>query len=278
MYIQKLFVLSLLILAACSTAPAVHSVGHSALVDCQKFDGANYCVTFDPASTNQDEIVALHGFMDDEHMFQKSYFKDAVKQAKEFIGLYGNNPPKIITISYGRSWMLTPLSRYSSPQKATVPHILSVLAEIEHRYPLRGRRMGFGISMGGFNLTQVALRNPGLFEKIALVNPFFNKCDPFKIWTINNGCVKCTIELIVNARNVIIANFPTPELWAEVDPLPLLVKSSGLPKMIVTDGTNDGFLFYYKAQEFAATSGATWIPTSFDHVHWPVKDIWEFLK
>lgn len=113
--------------------------------------GQNYkvCVYENPNSTNNDVLYKMHGLGGNELQF----FED--ERWIETLRLWGNRSPKVVTLSYGRFWLLAEAnsSRVSGLFEHFVDTIMP-LAESELGL-VNPRRLLLGNSMGGFNAAQL---------------------------------------------------------------------------------------------------------------------------
>lgn len=136
-----------------------------------------YCIYTTPGSANPDVIYHLHGAGEDERSWETNgagdFMSDAWLKA-------GKPAPTIVSVSFGRTWLLA--SRNESQDSGLYEvFVNSVIPYIENRVlnGVHGKRSLFGYSMGGYNGSQLYLKNPELFHRVVLGCPALSNVSPY---------------------------------------------------------------------------------------------------
>lgn len=136
----------------------------------------SYCITKTVGSTNQEVLYFFHGGGGSENQWNQ--MSPAIYA--EWTAM-GAQPPVVITISFGEYWLLV------DPNGAENSGLLPVFAQavIPQMENLAlgapaAKRSLMGLSMGGFNGTQVLAKlPPETFSRVALVCPALVDLSPF---------------------------------------------------------------------------------------------------
>lgn len=167
--------------AAAETAPPAAPL-HECFREPGQSSGADaafaWCVTRLPNSDPGVVLYHLHGRDLDEHIWNDpTFYTELVKTQWSQAGL---TPPTIVTVSFGREWVLAP--RGQAKQTGLRERFLTrALPRIEQGLGGAPRtRLLLGESMGGFNAIQ--LLDSGLFAKAAILCPIVYDLDyPFTL-------------------------------------------------------------------------------------------------
>jgi hypothetical protein len=142
--------------------------------------------------------------------------------------------------------------------------------------------------MGGFNAAVLSLKNPKLFQRVALLCPGISTVGPYTpesdVRTFLDRHQPFINENYV--RNLIswaLAEFPTQQDWMNHNPLHLantIVKSS--PAYYVSCGTQDEYGFFEGAEQFAQLAQARgasvkWVPLDGAHCAIDANSVAEFI-
>ncbi len=130
---------------------------------------ANICVHRQTESKSRDILYFFHGLGEDERNWIKKPNYKTVRADWRDLGFAA---PVVINVSFGSLWLLAPLGSKSASGLYEV-FLNQVMPYVEHQLvpDFSGHRYLIGMSMGGFNAAQIALRNPALFKKVALLCP-----------------------------------------------------------------------------------------------------------
>lgn len=209
--------------------------------------------------------------------------------------------PALVSCSFGPSWFLTDKTD-ARPVSGTAEFVDLVIPAVEKLVGRDRRTIGFGRSMGGFNLLSVHLYDPGLFDALVFVSPALlavsPASDPGEISAYVRRTGAYTARQSVMSlfgvsldRNVmrLLANRAgiagTPSEWDRIDPLAALSRRGSFPPVpvLVTCGERDEFGLLEGsvrlAEEFRRTGSA--VETGFgpgNHSYVPVLRIKEFLS
>src|SRR5262249_37831686 len=126
------------------------------------------CIYTAAQGTNEDVAYLFHGRNLDEKLWNdNTYYTSMIQKTRQETG---DKPPKIVTISFGRTWLLT---RKGSSSQAGLLDVLTreVLPAVEARIGKPHRRLVFGESMGGVNTLLAALKTHGVFQKAISLCP-----------------------------------------------------------------------------------------------------------
>ena len=144
----------------------------------EKFLDIKYSYCYDSSNDSQDMIVYMHGAFSSAKAWTKPAFFSTKKFLEVKIGM--KKQPKALTISFGRSWMLTnQTERDKRPKYATIENFMKVLGHLERKHFRPKRRFLVGISMGGHNALQLYLHKPKMWDRAVIVNPLQTECHPF---------------------------------------------------------------------------------------------------
>ena len=130
---------------------------------------AKICVHRQPESRSRDILYFFHGLGEDERNWIK---KTNYKTVRAVWAELGFEAPLVVNVSFGDLWLLTPAGVKPASGmlelfvKQVMPYVEETLVP-----DFSGKRYLIGMSMGGFNGAQLALRNPSLFKKVALLCP-----------------------------------------------------------------------------------------------------------
>lgn len=138
-----------------------------------------------------------------------------------------------------------------------------------------GRRHLIGQSMGGFSAAEVALRNPGMFSRVALLCPAITTVGPFSSPVEIDDYIQRTganPRLVKRMLKISRSVFINQKDWENHDPLRLLKKydSSKRSKFYVSTGLSDGYGFLEGSEEFVDIAKdqsiiSKWVPVPGGH-------------
>jgi len=219
----------------------------------------SFCIDQEKGSTSQDVLLYLHGAGGSEHEWVNSPY------AETFYSKWGMKAPTVISISYGKTWLLVEKNDsdesglYEHFTQIALPHVESML--LFHPAKI----MLVGASMGGFNASQLYLKQPQLFSKVALACPALFELDSKAIYSDddsdNNDDDSSDMDSEVSkyvartraneddvnfALGVYLDYFPDEDSWNAASPIDLAAKwvTPAFPPLYVSCGDADQFGFF----------------------------------
>lgn len=180
------------------------------------------------------------------------------KSAGEFENAFtaGVDNIKIITVSFGREWILDPFPpKYmNNPDANVVTFRNEVMKEIESIESLPKPWQAVGHSMGALNLATLALSYPSVFDKIVLAHPMIIACDP---WAFVVG-LKC-----VGGITLLGSEFTEDKWKTQVDPILRVKKAVSLPPTLVLACNSDQFKLVEGPKKFVAEANRSGLKANF---------------
>lgn len=251
----------------------------------------SYCIRKLVNGKRKEVLWFNHGAADNADVWNLDMLKkiagmtNAPEKMKDFWNEWGDDAPTIISVSFGRVFMVTAYpNRTMRPQNATVEYFTgTVIPALEKKYSLEGRpRWIMGISQGGANTFTLASISPQLWSKAVLLNPMFNRpdCHPYDF--INFNCK----GLSPGASFLVQQNYQGRQHWDEwgVYGSAKKVLDGRLPQTYIQCDADDPWGFRLGVDKICAMLKLKNIdvrceilPGS-DHTHWDVKKVVEFLK
>lgn len=208
---------------------------------------ADYCYSA-PAAPSDTLLVFFHGLGGNERFFSQSdLFQDLMTRLRS-----EGREPWVISISYGRMWLLTEVAGSKQLFSQTMNQVLPTL---ERKLKPEGfqHKVLMGMSMGGFNASQVLLKQPEAFEKVLLLCPAITSIGPLatnaevQAYIDRTGASSFKIHLVQNFTR---REFPTATDWDAHAPLTLAEKATRLPDTYVSCGLRDDYGFQEGAKMF----------------------------
>lgn len=246
-------------------------------------DGAvRYCVHGAQTGSNGDIVYHLHGRNLNEHIWNDdTYYTSMVQSQWERSGVI---PPKVVTISYGPTWLLT----LKGEKKASglLEDFISHLPSIETNIGAPRRRILLGESMGGLNVLVAGLNYPTEFDKVAALCPGVYLMSPFSSFGTMQQAVKRTgadpkiaFGVWFLARHY-IAN---DSEWENFSPVELIENADEeYPDLYLSNGLYDSYGNYEgtaRLAQAAASKGVEveWRPLYGGHCSIDVPSLAQFL-
>lgn len=242
--------------------------------DCGVVSGAEYCV-YETAPNPQQTVFFFHGLLDDVRVLERS-LNDESRLGTIFNGL---GPIRVVVVSFGLSWMITPYSdRSIGPEQATIANFKNnILPHLEKTYNLPKPFKAVGRSMGGSNLSVICAALPELFERCALLNPMLvsDNVDPWLPFWLNKDW---------RPSFIIINNYEDLARWQANRPSAVMRSARAMPPVYVTACKNDDFGLYEGPIEWAEMARKKGVKVTLelvendcDHYKWPAEGVRRFL-
>jgi len=219
----------------------------------------SYCIQQLPGTTSKDAVLYLHGQGGSEYEWQNSPFAETVYSQ------WGQAAPAVITISYGKTWLLA--EKNSSSLSGLFEHFTQIaLPALEAKLPFHPAHLILmGASMGGFNASQLYLKRPDLFSRIVLACPAIITFSPqakdleVGAYVARTGADRYYVD---RALEMFSAFYPDTAAWSNAAPVDLASKmvTAQFPPVYVSCGDVDQYGFFEGAKAFAdavAKNGAS---------------------
>lgn len=199
-----------------------------------------------------DVMYVLHGGGGSE----ASAFENSEKTKNEWKEM-GFDYPSVISFSFGPGWLLSDIATAERPALLDLV-TKEILPSLEAKIGgVKGKRLLYGWSMGGYNGALLALRLPNHFDRAALLCPAMFSISPF------DGTEK--IEQFLASNPVVLREhflgnfewareeFKNEEGWQRHSPLALAAKAKDLKTSFFTScSRGDELGFFPGAESFAA--------------------------
>ncbi len=229
-----------------------------------------YCVTKSSESKSKDILYYFHGGGGDE-----SGWLELSSKFYEGWETKGLDVPAVITISFGEIWLL--VEKNELPTSGLLNLFVAGIAPKLETMVLGAppaKRFAIGLSMGGFNLTQLLqLGSRGLkFDNVALLCPALIALTPWAPQSEIDRFITKTgadPETVANVVEIGKSFVPNAMVWGEqVDPFENLSKvtKESSPKIILIVNSND-FTFRSGGLEYASRANALKLPLL--SMEWP---------
>jgi pimeloyl-ACP methyl ester carboxylesterase len=157
---------------ASTQPPATQSECARSTLNNQSF---GWCLTPTDRDKNPNVIYFFHGLTLNEHRWDTAQFTQDMVSIWKAQGL---TPPTVVTISFGPVWLLTEVPGSAKLYDLFVQQIMPFFENMIGPVT-RDQRIALGESMGGFNASQLLVKNPELFSKFALQCPAITPVGPF---------------------------------------------------------------------------------------------------
>lgn len=233
---------------------------------CSKFQApltGGYCIHPPLGKGNRDILYYFHGNGGSE-----LDWNDPVSLTGQLQKEFKKNrrpTPTVISVSFGPTWVFA--HKNASPASGLLELFTQqIMPALEASLGgLKGRRLVMGISMGGFNTLQLAMRT-SLFRKAAAicspmgtVSPFGSAEDLQKYieaslaWQYYKETPNVVIDAVKEMISLAQYFYPSPQDWQQADPLALARQTSikDLPVMYVAAGYYDKYALYEATEKFA---------------------------
>jgi len=246
------------------TALQVHATDFN--TSCAKFSpplSGGYCVHVPTRWRSSDIVYHLHGRGGSEADWQDPWYYTGQIQT-EWKNMRVPRPV-VISVSFGPLWLLA--ERNASPYSGLFEVFTrQVMPSIEAQLGgLRGRRIIFGESMGGFNTSQLALKT-NLFHKAAILCAPMSEVSPFAGLNVIQSHVEKSAahaywkdrdpDVVFNTVKEVITLvrgfFSTERDYARANPLVLAQHSRSRTELYVAAGFHDVYALFEGNERFSS--------------------------
>lgn len=218
---------------------------------CGTAHGFKYCIHPDGAGKPTDTVLYfLHGGGDSEKGWRSwPLSQDFVRRFRD----RGVPAPTVVTISFGKLWILSE-TRTAPDGDLFYRFVNEAMPFVEEKVGRPRKRLLWGMSMGGFNAAQLALKRPELWSATVLSCPAVTVLAPTAsveeraAYSERTGAKRSKVDwMFAQSRRV----FPTVELWERHDPLRLARGEAKLPPFLIECGDKDEWGFYEGAEKLS---------------------------
>ncbi len=211
-----------------------------------------YCITTTRDSTSGDVMFEFHGLAGSENSWISHKRNIAIRQAWQDLHLQA---PTVVSLSFGPVWLLAEKNSavksglYEEFRDVIYPRINQKLGV------LKGKRLIIGASMGGFNASQIYLKNPSLFSKYLLECPIMTDITPYsssadiQSYIDRNHASKLRVDTMLTISK---EYFPTDKDYATAWQLKLapILLSPLSPPAHMSCGDQDPYGIYNSVSQF----------------------------
>jgi Putative esterase len=216
----------------------------------------DYCIYSDPASTSADVLYYLSCRGSGATMWVEEM--EGVRARWKALGL---STPTVVTISVDLNpviwWIL--VDHNSDGSTGLYPVFVNeFMPMVENQLGgVKGRRLLVGRSMGGFNASQLLLRMPEKFDRVALLCPAILSISPYADHRDDEAYLKRSKGsplFLFLVKLFMRSSLEGVGEWNEVSPLELGKTALGpeTPPLHVSCGDIDHYGFHDGAEKFAA--------------------------
>jgi pimeloyl-ACP methyl ester carboxylesterase len=201
-----------------------------------------WCIQPTDRSKNPFVVYFFHGLTLDEHRWQTADFAQEIRAIWRAKGL---TPPTVISISFGRVWLLTQTrdKKYDFFVNSLMPYFEKMIGPVS-----AAQRIAVGESMGGFNVAQLFLKNPALFSRFAMHCPAITDVGPFDsdtdLWAFIKRTGADPLRVLLT-KIIGLYEFKNEREWLAHSAVYLADQAKVLPtKVYLSCGNKDQFGFY----------------------------------
>ncbi len=207
--------------------------------------GWKYCLHEYPNSSRK-VLYYLHGILGSEHDWKNHELERGIVRRWIERGL---KPPIVVSMSMGPVWLLTEKNKSKHSGGYEVFH-QEILPTLKNKLGFKSEEDWLmGVSMGGFNASQLYFKNPSLFKKTALICPAMTTVDPyvnkqgFDDYIYRTGAIPFLVWL---SQLITKEHIPDALDWPKHSPIDLGTKyfSRDSKPLYVSNGTRDEFGFH----------------------------------
>jgi len=226
-------------------------------VECKSFDVPmpwKVCLSTPESGSSGDLLYYLHGSGGDAKSWSNPQYHGAeIRAAWDRQGVL---PPRVAAVSLGEFWLLAEKND-SEVSGLLEVFVSTIMPEVEKLLPTPPKhRLLMGVSMGGFNASQLVLKYPELFLRAVLACPAIPSVSPYAPEIEIEDFIKRTggnAESIHSLIELAQYFFPSEADWSRASPLLLArtLLSERSPALHVSCGRQDELGFYEGAELFA---------------------------
>ncbi|NKB15701.1 MAG: esterase family protein [Sphingomonadales bacterium] len=231
-------------------------------VECGTLGNLRYCVNSAVGGTNGDVVYHLHGRNLDETIWNDETYYTALIQAEW--QRTRTRPPKVVTISYGETWLLIPKGQEEA--SGLLEDFMARLPELEEQIGTPRRRILLGESMGGLNVLVAGFSQADRFAKIAALCPGVYIDSPFAPLSDQLAGLERTGADPMTAFGVAMMarrHLANEDEWSRVSPLALIERvEPRTVELYLSNGLYDKFGNFEGTQRLAQVATRRGITTS----------------
>jgi S-formylglutathione hydrolase FrmB len=199
------------------------------------------------ANSSRKVMYYFHGMNGNERSWRLEGFERKI--LKRWVEK-GEQPPIVVSVSFGPTWLMVEKNSsklsgiYEIFMNEIVPTIQNQVLRIQAE-----ENWLMGVSMGGFNASQVYFKNPGFFTRAAIVCAAMTIVSPFdgkdKIHEYRERTHAKDLW-VTAAMNISKDYLPTKEDWLRESPITQAIShfSPQSTPLYISNGTSDGFGFH----------------------------------
>ncbi len=276
---MKIFAFIIIIFSSSFTLAKINTVcSDQRTATGTRFD---YCVRTNTESKSL--IYFFHGLMGSSSSY-KRFMTGPLDPLWEKKGLA---VPNVISVSFGTQWLLSEAEGGAQLLKVFKDDVMPSL-EKEFQFDQSYKRSIIGMSMGGFNASQVFAKLPQAFERIALLCPAFTTISPWASQAEIDAYIKRTgaYRVLVNVGiNLAQKEFVNAKMWDQENPFANLARTPALniPAFVgVGDkdqyGFQEGALTYAEALKSKTDQVEFYLIKDAGHCSYPLKELATFFE
>lgn len=161
--------------------------------------------------------------------------------------------PRVVSVSYGSHWLLT--REPGKRQTVLLPDFeRDVIAQVERRVGVPGRRYAWGMSQGGYNAAEAALQSPALWSGAVLSCPAVHAENPLDPANKAEALARRTHgapATVEDGLALFYRRLKDSKTWEEDNPIALAGRTQEAPPMLIQANEQDEFGFFEGAQMLA---------------------------
>jgi enterochelin esterase-like enzyme len=254
--------------------PPYHFEKDGTVTDCKAVLGAvrwKYCVTTTTGSSSHTILYFLHGHGHDAEGWINS--GDYKKRVREAWTAARGQAPIVVTVSFGRFWLLVEKNR---SRRSGLLDVFAdeVMPAVEKNLPRDGkpRRLLLGESMGGFNAAQLVMKYPRFFDRAVLACPALARLSPYAgraeiaAYKAAPGVNGLKVWLMLRLSREVFKNESD---YHKSDPFTIgqSLLGPGTPPLLVSCGDRDQYGLYKSVGEFVGLARKNGVNVTYTPLH-----------